>query len=95
MVAFTSASMIWKSKTWNDPLCSLIFPSELNYPAQNMSTRSVTNNSAKLPVPGSTTLAANLLARAWNEAPSLKNATTLGAAKLASRKWARSLQFKI
>ena len=95
MVASTYATMIWKSKTWNDPLCSLLFPGELEYPAQNMSTRSVTNNSAKLPVPGCTTLAANLLARAWNEAPSLKISSTLGAAKLTARKWARSLQFKI
>ena len=44
---------------------------------------------------GNDILAANLLARAWNEASDLQNATNLGVAKLAASKWARSLQFKI
>ena len=59
-----------------------------------MSTRSGNSGKAKLPVPGCGALAANILARAWNEAPQLQNAPTLGAAKLAARKLARFLQLK-
>ena len=55
------------------------------------STRSENSNKAKTPVPGSGVLAANLLARAWNEAPLLQNAPNLGATKSAAQKWARSL----
>ena len=58
-------------------------------------TRSASSNNAKIPVPGYNTLAANLLARAWNEATDLQKASTLYSAKAASQKWARSLQFKI
>jgi hypothetical protein len=95
MVASTSATMVWKSKMWMDPLGSLLFQSQSDNPPPNMTTRSVTCNSAKVPVPGSNTLAANLLARSWNKAKCLQNATTIGAAKSAARRWARSLQIKV
>ena len=95
MVASTSATMVWKSKQWNDPLGKLLFHNDTNIPVPNMTTRSANCNSAKLPVPGCNNLAANLLARTWNEAKTLQNATTIGAAKSAARSWARSLQIKI
>ena len=45
-------------------------------------------------VPGCKNLAANLLAKAWNSAPQVRSAHTIGAAKIAARKWAKSLNFK-
>ena len=94
MVASVSATMVWKSKARMDPLGSLLFPTETNS-SRTMSSRSQNCNKARLPAPGNDILAANLLARAWNEACDLQNATNLSAAKLAASKWARSLQFKI
>ena len=94
MVASTSAQMIWKSKLWMDPIGSLLFPTKSTNQNRVMSTRSENDGKAKLPVPGCGTLAANLLARAWNDNLELRHATTLGAAKAAAKKWARSLQFK-
>ena len=94
MVASASAITIWKSKMWMDPLGSLLFLSKMVNPPKNMTTRSENSNHAKPPVPGYGILAANLLARTWNEATQLQNAPSLGAAKSAARKWARSLQFK-
>ena len=88
MVATAAATMIWKSKMIMDPLAKLLFPEQTT----NICTRSESSNKAKLLVPGSSTLAANLLARAWNESPILQSASTIGAAKLASINWARSLQ---
>ena len=94
MVAATSATMVWKSKKFMDPLCALLFPVENESISEKMMTRSACSNNAKTPVPGYNTLAANLLARAWNEATDLQNASNLFTAKVASKKWARSLQFK-
>ena len=37
------------------------------------------------------TLAANLMARAWNSSPELQTVTTIGAAKSVARKWAQNL----
>ena len=96
MVASTSAILVWKSRARMDPLGSLLFPNTaLSSAPEKMSTRSTDNNKAKLPVPGYDTLAANLLARAWNEVPNLQDASTLGAAKSAAKSWARSLKFKL
>ena len=92
MVASSSAIMLWKSKMRMDPLGSLIFP---NSNGEKFFTRSTVSNKAKLPVPGFNTLAVNHMARAWNDAPNLQNASTLGAAKSAARMWSRSLKFKI
>ena len=44
------------------------------------------------PLGSPTTLAANLMARAWNESPTLRNSTSLNAAKLAASNWARSIK---
>ena len=43
------------------------------------------------PVPGNNTLAANLMARAWNSSTELRTVTTIGATKPVARKWARNL----
>ena len=69
------------------------FPSPNTDYSKKMCLRSTKSDMAKPPVPGYGTLAANLLARAWNQAPELQSATTLGAAKTAARKWAKSIQF--
>ena len=85
MIASISATMVWKSKNKMDPLGSLLFPSfENNHTAR----RSQFSGKAKPPVPGCKNLAANLLAKAWNSAPLVRRSHTLGAAKLAARKWA-------
>ena len=42
-------------------------------------------------VPGNNTLAANLMARAWNSSTELHTVTTIGAAKSVARKWAQNL----
>ena len=46
---------------------------------------------ATFPVPGSNLIAANLLAKAWNEAPDLRRASTLGAAKSLVKKWSNTI----
>ena len=91
MVASTSATMVWKSKSWMDPLGSLLFSSQNT--EHFMCHRSDVSGKAKIPVPGKSNLAVNLLARSWNDSPELQTAATIGAAKTASRKWARTLQF--
>ena len=42
-------------------------------------------------VPGNKTLAANLMARAWNSSIELQTVTTIGAARTVAQKWARNL----
>ena len=91
MVASTTATMVWKSKKCMDPLGSLLFPEKT---PMNMALRSSVCDKAKIPVPGYSTLAVNLMARAWNDAPNLQNASTLGAAKTAAKTWARSFKIK-
>ena len=58
-------------------------------------TRSINSTNATQPVPGNNTLAANLMARAWNSSTELHTVTTLGAAKLVARKWAQNLPVQI
>ena len=43
------------------------------------------------PVPGFHMLPSNLMARIWNTVPGLQTASTLGAAKILARKWARTI----
>ena len=43
------------------------------------------------PVPGNNTLAANLMAGAWNSSSELQSVTTIGAARSVARKWAQNL----
>ena len=54
-------------------------------------TRSINYVKAVQPVPGNNTLAANLMARAWNSSSELQTATTIGAARTVAQKWARNL----
>lgn len=58
-------------------MSSLLFPVKAE---TTMSVRSSKSENAKLPVPGYSTLAANLMARAWSEAPNLESTSTLSAA---------------
>ena len=48
--------------------------------------RSTKSDKIKVPVPGYTELAVNLMATAWNENCDLRNASTLGSAKTAAKK---------
>ena len=94
MVACASATMVWKSKMQMDPLAKLLFHQQAPNSGKTISTRSDNSDKARLPVPGYCNLAANLLARAWNEATNLRNSSSYNAAKLAASNWARSLQIK-
>ena len=87
MVASQTAVMIWKSKKAKDPLARSLFPSR----SIIRPTRSMNCGHATQPVPGNKTLAANLMARAWNSSTKLRTVTTVGAAKTVAREWARNL----
>ena len=91
MVACASAVMAWKAKMKMDPPAKLLFCNQMKI-ERKISTRSTNSDSARLPVPVCNTLAANLLARAWNEIPKLQTSISLNAAKLAAKNWARSLK---
>ena len=52
-------------------------------------TRSVNSKEIQPPVPGYPALATNNMAKIWNSVPELQNASTIGAAKTISKKWAR------
>ena len=54
-------------------------------------TLSINCGKATQPVPGNKTLAANLMARAWNSSIELQTVTTIGAARTVAQKWARNL----
>ena len=89
MMALASAVMVWKSKLSWDPLGKCLFPAQ-NINANTVNTRSSKSDKIKMPVPGNPNLAVNLMATGWNENPELRNATTLGSAKTAAKKWAKS-----
>ena len=70
-----------------------------NFPSSHHSAKPDTINSRftysdkiKTPVPGHPNLAINLMAHAWNEIFELRNCTTVGKAKIAAKRWARSLK---
>ena len=90
MVAYTSATTIWKSKMNMNPLGSLLFSKNDTIPTKGVVTRSEHSCKAIIPVPGCKTLAANLLARVWNDSSDLRNVTTLGAAKIDARIFSKS-----
>ena len=54
-------------------------------------TRFAESDKIHLPVPGYPNLATNIMARVWNSVPELRNAKTLGAARVISRKWAKTI----
>ena len=86
-VASIVATMVWKSKQSMDPLGQCLFHERPSL----RSTRSTSSKEIPQPVPGYPMLATNLMARVWNNIPDLHNATTLGAARVISRKWAKSV----
>ena len=87
MVASQTALMVWKSNKAKDPLGRFLFPKR----SIMRPTRSINCVKAIQPVPGNNTLAANLMARAWNSSSELQTATTIGAARTVAQKWARNL----
>ena len=87
MVASQAALMVWKSKKAQDPLGRNLFPCR----SIVRQTRSINSAKATQPVPGNNTLAANLMARAWNLSTDLHSVTTVGVAKSVARKWAQNL----
>ena len=87
MVASSAAVMVWKSKQSRDPLGCCLFPKRSSV----RPTRSKNAHKATQPVPGNKTLAANLMARCWNNATELHEVKTLGEAKTTARKWASNL----
>ena len=87
MVASQTALMVWKSNKARDPLGKILFPKR----SIMRPTRSINCVKAIQPVPGNNTLAANLMARAWNSSSELQAVTTIGAARSVARKWAQNL----
>ena len=86
-VASITALTVWKAKQSMNPLGQRLFQDKTGM----VSTRFQTSNEIQLPVPGYPTLASNLMARVWNSLPELQNATTLGAARAISKKWAKGI----
>ena len=86
IVASSSVLMVWKAKKSMNPLGKCLFPER----STDRPIRSMHLNKATQPVPGNRTLATNLMAKAWNSAQ-IHDVETLGAAKIASRKWASGL----
>ena len=87
MVASQTALMVWKSNKAKDPLGRHLFPKR----SIMRPTRSINCVKEIQPVPGNNTLAANLMARAWNSSSELQAATTIGTARTVAQKWARNL----
>jgi hypothetical protein len=86
-VASIMAVTVWKSKQSMDPLGRCLFRERLTV----RSTRFTNSKEICQPVPGYPALASNLMARVWNNIPELHSATTLGAARAISRKWAKKV----
>ena len=89
MAASASAIMVWKSRMSRNPLRKCLFPMQ-NTNLNSVNTRSSKSDKFQMPVPGYQTLAVNRMATTWNETPELRNSLTLGSAKSATIKWAKS-----
>jgi hypothetical protein len=85
--ASITAVTVWKSRQSMDQLGQCLFQKQSNL----KSTRSATSNEIRPPVPGYPALAANIMARVWNNVPKLHNASTLAAARQISRTWAKEI----
>ena len=81
------AVLAWKSKQEMNPLGVRLFSTKVTV----KNTRLASSSDISPPVPGFQTLPLNLLAKVWNNVPGLQAATTLGAAKILARKWARTI----
>ena len=86
-VASVTAVTVWKCKQTMNPLGSCLFKEKIC----SKTTRFANSTEIRPPVPGYPNLASNIMARIWNSIPELHNASTLGAAKSISRKWARGI----
>ena len=86
-VASIMAVTVWKSKESMNPLGQCLFKEKLC----TKSTRFQNSKEIQPPVPGYPNLASNLMARVWNSIPALQNASSLAAAKVISRKWAKNI----
>ena len=86
-VASITAITVWKSKNSTNPLGHCLFQEKTCF----RSTRSENSMNIRPPVPGYHTLATNVMARIWNSVPGLQTASTLGAAREISRKWAKEI----
>jgi hypothetical protein len=88
MDASQTTLIVWKSKKAKDTLGRNLFPDR----SIMRHTRSINSTNAIQPVPGNNTLAANLMARAWNLSTELRTVTmTIGAAKLVAWKLTQNL----
>ena len=90
MAASASAQMVWKSKKFMDPLGKKLFPTKC-IDTKAIHARSANSERIKIPVPGYSNLAVNLMATAWNENSDLRSSITLGSAIKAAKQWARSI----
>ena len=81
------AVLVWKCKQSMNPLGTRLFTEK----ARMRNTRLANSLKISTPVPGFQTLPSNLMARIWNDVPSLQSATTLSAVISISRKWAKTL----
>ena len=86
-VASIMAVTVWKSKQSMNPLGQCLFQERKS----TRSTRSMNSSEIRPPVPGYPMLATNVMTRVWNNIPDLQNASTLAAAKMLSKKWAKGL----
>ena len=86
-VASITAVTVWKCKQSMDPLGRCLFKER---PHIN-STRSASSSKISQPVPGFPMLATNSMAAIWNNVPELHAASTLGAARQISQKWATQI----
>ena len=86
-VASIMAIMVWKSKHAMNPLGIRLFRET---PSNRITRFSASNNICQ-PVPGQSSLASNVMARILNSMPGLQSASTLGAAKSLTQKWAKTI----
>ena len=86
-VASVVAITVWKAKQSMNPLGCRLFKEKTSVKR----TRFAESDKIHPPVPGYPNLATNIMARIWNSVPELRNAKTLGAARVISRKWAKTI----
>ena len=81
------ALLVWKLKHSINPLGKGLFTENGN----RRNTRFVDSKNTSQPLPGFHMLPSNLMARIWNTALGLQTVSTLAAAKILARKWARTI----
>ena len=86
-VASTVAVTVWKSKMTMNSLGQCLFQER----KIGRSTRSENSQKIRPPVPGYLNMATNFMARVWNDITELHSATTLSAARVISKNWAKRI----